>query len=210
MFRRKPTLPDHNEPLPVDVLCAVTGIEREARVFGVQHTSLVEHSPAAFACVETARSRIGARQEDLAEDLHAILSLAGEQSRQGSGRTPEQLRLAVDGRILATFQSSAGVIRQTIAGRRQAQAELNAFRQKHGLEERSASYPLSKVNHFALVILLWVIESGANSAMYLGGGGGWLGAITTALAVAGVNVALAVCLGIALRFLIASFEMERA
>ncbi|CAN0453060.1 unnamed protein product, partial [Phaeothamnion confervicola] len=151
--------------------------------------------------VEIVTARLGARRNDVDAEVHGIRGQLGELPDPRTDGTLDMLPAVIGAEIMKVFQTHGAVIRTTVEAERHGRAEYNAFRQKHGLLERSAHYPVSKVKHFAIVGLLLLVEAAANTVMYLPAtSAGYGGAFATALLVAATNIALAVFAGLAARY----------
>jgi hypothetical protein len=83
---------------------------------------------------------------------------------------------------------------------RAAIRDKRAFAHVHRLG-REAVYPESRALHMAVLCFMTVVEASANAYAFSFGAAGVLGGLVQALMVAGLNVALACCVGFGLRWL---------
>ena len=209
---RTPTLPAPTQPITAAHLCDATGIPAEARGLaarGLPPSDQTTPTSAETAAFEIVTARIAARHNALDAHDHTIRAALAELPDPRSDATPATLHALVSNKLLEIFQAFGPVIRSTVAAEALARAELEAFRHRHGLLERSPTYPLSLVEHLAYVAVLILIEAAANMALFANASDhGLTGAFLTALAVAAVNVFVAVFAGILpLRHLLNSHDL---
>lgn len=199
-------LPSHSAPISVRQLNSHARLEPEARALATQSLPKADQdgpSKSESEAIELIEGRITTRNDAREAEAHNIEGLINDLPNPDTDCNLFHLDAHVTNEIMKVFHTHAPAIRNTVAHERQAQAALNAFRNANGLGDRTAFYPLSRINHFAMVGLVMMIEATANMFMFIDAvTTGLLGALTTALAIAAANVALAIFAGLVpLRFL---------
>jgi hypothetical protein len=199
-------LPSHDTPIGAAQLIAHTGIEADARGLGTRGLPAAGETELArseAAVKEINRGRIDKRHEDLdrAENrMRAELAeLPDTRTDAGGDRLDEDVAQAIDG----LFRTFDGTIREVVGAKRKAQAQFNAYIEKHGHLERSASYKLSKVNHFTWVGLGFGGEVVFNGVMLIpASDNGLMGGIATSVMVAVASIGTALfAFGVPARYL---------
>lgn len=89
------------------------------------------------------------------------------------------------------FREAGITIKELVSDDKQQDAEHRRFRQQHGLVHK-ASYPLSQLRYWSIILALAIFETAINSSMFINSAEyGILGAMGTAAAFAFTNVLLA-------------------
>ena len=204
LFPAKPkkySIAEPFQPITARDLIDAANIEPEARSLAVQRLPAAHQtapSNAEARAIEIVETRIRARSEILAGQIHDIHERLAEVPDPRDDRNIAHLPQHVTNLIMDVFANFSGIIRATIAKERSTKAEFEAWRDEHKLCHREAVYPVSKIFTFAAAIVLLLLETTVNSALYFNASDtGWLGAYATALLIAGVNVGLAVLSGYA-------------
>lgn len=198
-------LPHHSEPLSAASLCSAANIDAEARGLatrGLPRTDEAGQAASELTVLEIVNERINRRHSELDEAEHQITGeLAALPEAEASVAT-ERLVANVTQGLSQVLHTSSDVVSAVVTAERTGRAEFNAYRQRHGLLERSARYPQSIIRALALVLVIILFEAFANTAMYVSAvKGGYLAAFMTALVVAGINVGMAFGVGLVARYL---------
>ena len=196
------SLPRHDEALSSRDLAAHVKAEQTVRADAVRQLPKVdEEGPLDItrALSEVLGERAGLRHAEIMKEELEIGDLLAFLKNRASLYGNDVLEGKVTGKVVSVFQNLSGVIRETVVLAQRGEAEFKAFRERHGLTERSASYPLSKVKHFGGVAVLGLLEAAGNSVMYAAGNS-WLQAVLTAVALTAANLGLATVVGLCLKF----------
>jgi hypothetical protein len=163
-------LDDHNTALTSRQLIDHAGIEHEARALATQCLPAA-HQPALATAetivVELIEQRLAARAAYLDQEAQGIHEQITDLPDPRADRNLKHLAAHVLNETMKVFSANAPVIRQTIAAERNAKSEYNAWRDANALTHRQPVYPVSRVQHFALIVLLGMIEAAANAFMFL-------------------------------------------
>ena len=193
-------LDDHNTALTSRQLIDHAGIEHEARALATQCLPAAHQAALATAetiVVELIEQRLSARAAYLDQEAQGIHEQITDLPDPRADRNLKHLAAHVLNETMKVFSANAPVIRQTIAAERNAKSEYNAWRDANALTHRQPVYPVSRVQHFALIVLLGMIEAAANAFMFLNATpDGLVGALACALFIAACNIGLAVFAGI--------------
>lgn len=197
---KKTNDPYTSGPLSLQQLITVTDIERQARALATQRLPTCEQtslSKAEALVVELADARFSARQMALEDEAQAIDEQLTELPDPRLDRNLKTLAVHVLNEIMAAFWTHASTIKTTVAAERDSKAELNAFRDANDLLHRLPDYPLSRIQHFALIVLMAMLEAAANMTLFFNGTpAGLAGALTCALLIAACNIGIAVFAGL--------------
>ena len=192
-------LPAHDRPISAAQLIAAAGIEAEARGLATRGRPAADETELAkseAAASEIIRHRMDRRHDDLEVAAHRIRAELAELPDARTDGGVDTLQASVMQGLDNVFRTFDGTIRTVVDDERTAQAQFNAYVEKHGHQECAASYPDSKIQHFAIVLVLTLIEAAGNAVMYIPAtSNGIFGGFVTALLVAVVNVGTAVFAG---------------
>lgn len=155
--------------------------------------------------VELVAGRAVARDEQLSSERSQIEMLLAEVGQEDASPLSETV---VD-RMMASLSTLAPAIASTAAEERERHAELNAFRDAHGLHERSAEFPRSIVKHLSVLVVVGAVEAVGSASMYFGASTtGVLGAVLLALSVSAVNISVGFLVGCAWRMVMAPASLR--
>lgn len=96
------------------------------------------------------------------------------------------------------YMSSSQTLQEVWRRLQALRADYRGFCRQHGIN-REAVYPESHLWHLALLVLMVLVESMANTTMFAKGSNGIVGGFMEALVVSGLNVLLSFSVGMALR-----------
>ncbi len=193
MFRRAKTkVPGIDEPVSAAQVVALCKLETAASTLAVQALPAAgetDLSAAEMAARELLQRRVDSRHNAgnaAAEEIRAQLNALPDTKLDPTAQT---LSTEVGQAIIGVLQEQSGVIADTLEREQTKGAELAAFRESNKLGARSAEYAESPLRAVALLVAVWLVHGIVDAGFYLqASSSGLLGALLTALAVAGLSV----------------------
>lgn len=198
MVKQTP-LPDHNKPVAPRQLCDHFHVEEEARALATlgqpskDQTALSNSESEVVECVST---RIADRQAEHEDEVKSLALALAELPDPRTDRNLRDLEQKVINAIMAVFMLHTPLIRPVVAVERNAKAAYKAWRDIHKRID-DPHYPASRIEHFALIIALWLFESICTAPMYYTASpNGAVGAVIMAASVAACTIGLGIAAGL--------------
>lgn len=198
-------LPDHNALITTRELCQLHRIDEEARALATKGRppreqtmpSRVEHD-----VEEHIRTRIARRQNEHHAEVESIGAAIAALPDPRTDRNLRDLEQHVVDSIMAVFTLHTPEIRPAVAAERNTKAAYNAWRDEHR-RISDPCYPASRIEHFALIFAVCLLEAVITSGMYIAATPhGIIGAIAIATTISACTIGLGVAVGLGpLRYL---------